>query len=71
MGSKTAVTHKDDLALRKPPNGLEHALSGPVCEFFDASIHVYWHSVPTGREAFEMPGSALNACLPWQWCEKA
>ena len=28
MGSKTAVTHKDDLALRKPPNGLEHALSG-------------------------------------------
>ena len=34
MGSKTAVTHKDDLALRKPPNGLEHALSGPVCEFF-------------------------------------
>ena len=33
MGSKTAVTQKDDLALRKSPNGLEHVLSGPVCEF--------------------------------------
>ena len=68
MGSKTAVTHKDDLAVWKPPNGLEHTLSGPVCEFFVPQSTFTGIAFRRGEKRLKWQG--LDACLPWQWSEK-
>ena len=68
MGSKTAVTHKDDLAIRKPPNGLEHTLSGPVCEFFVPQSTFTGIAFRRGEKRLKWQG--LDACLPGQWSEK-